>query len=144
MCAGLRRGARESSNWRCRRECGGGTTQPSEAAAAAAPPGPYIEGDCDVSSSAVAQVLVGMIQSWAKNLVIDLGFALEPQALDEFPEVCLGAARLSRLDVAAPPLVAAAPSDWVLGKRPGRPGLTHAEKAAAEAAAAAATEDDER
>jgi hypothetical protein len=77
--------------------------------------GAYLESDCDVASSTVALMLVGMIQTWAKSLVIDLGFAIEPQAADEFPEVVVGAVRLNRLDTTRPPLVRAEPEDFVLG-----------------------------
>lgn len=87
-------------------------------------PGAYLESDCDVASSTVALMLVGMLQTWAKSLVIDLGFAIEPLAADEFPEVVLAAVRLNRLDTTKPPLVAAAPTDCVLGSKTG---ATHAD-----------------
>jgi hypothetical protein len=97
-------------------------------------PGPYIEGDCDVSSSTVAQMLVGLLQSYAKNLVIDLGFAIEPRSEEECPEVVLGAVRLSRIDVSKPPLIKAQAGDWVLGTL----GVTHADPEGAVGAAEAA------
>lgn len=79
-------------------------------------PGPYIEGDCDVSSSAMATMLVSLLQQYAKHLVIDLAFAIEPRDEDELPEAVLGVVRLSRIDVVQPVLVAAEPEDWVLGQ----------------------------
>lgn len=85
-------------------------------------PGPYLEADCDVASSSVAYVLVSLMQQYAKHIVIDLGFAIEPRAEDECPEVVLGSARLSRIDVSKPPVIPAEPGDWVLGAL----GVTHA------------------
>lgn len=87
----------------------------SAASAGGAGLGPYLEGDCDVASSTVAQMLVGLLQQYAKHLVIDLGFAIEPRDASECPEVVLGAVRLNRIDVGRPPLVKARAGDWVLG-----------------------------
>lgn len=81
--------------------------------------GPYIESDCDVASSTVAQMLVGLLQQYAKHLVIDLGFAIEPRDEEECPEVVLGAVRLNRIDVGKPPLIKAKDGDWVLGSSDG-------------------------
>jgi hypothetical protein len=99
----------------------GGAGAPSSSSAGGL--GPYLEGDCDVASSTVAQMLVGLLQQYAKNLVIDLGFAIEPRAGEECPEVVLGAVRLNRIDVSKPPLVKARAGDWVLGSR----GVTYAD-----------------
>lgn len=74
--------------------------------------GPYIESDCDVASSTVAQMLVGLLQQYAKHLVIDLGFAIEPRDEEECPEVVLGAVRLNRIDVSKPPLIKAKDGAW--------------------------------
>ncbi len=49
------------------------------------------------------------------SFAIDLAFAIEPREEDTLPEVVLGSVRLSRMDVARPPLVVAEPTDWVLG-----------------------------
>jgi hypothetical protein len=84
-------------------------------------PGPYLEADCDVASSNMAFVLVSLLQQYAKYIVIDLGFAIEPRADDECPEVVLGSVRLSRIDVTKPPLVAADAGDMILGSV----GVTH-------------------
>ena len=84
-------------------------------------PGPYLEADCDVASSSIALMLVSLMQSYAKALVIDLGFTIEPREEDECPEVVVGAVRLSRIDVSRPPVIAARAGDWVLGAI----GVTH-------------------
>jgi hypothetical protein len=84
-------------------------------------PGPYLEADCDVASSSVAYMLVSLIQKYAKYLVIDLGFAIEPRTEEECPEALVGTVRLSRIDVTKPPLVTAQAGDWVLGTV----GVTH-------------------
>lgn len=84
-------------------------------------PGPYLEADCDVASSSIAHMLVSLLQQYAKYIVIDLGFAIEPRTDDECPEVLLGTVRLSRMDVSAPRMVKVVPGDWVLGKV----GVTH-------------------
>lgn len=86
-------------------------------------PGPYMEADCDVASSSIAYMLVSLLQQYAKYIVIDLGFAIEPRTDEECPEIVLGTLRLSRLDVTKPPLVKAKPGDWVLGAL----GVTHGE-----------------
>jgi hypothetical protein len=84
-------------------------------------PGPYLEADCDVSSSSMAYMLVSLLQQYAKYVVIDLAFAIEPRAEDECPEVVLGTVRLHRIDVSAPPVIAADAGDAVLGAL----GVTH-------------------
>jgi len=84
-------------------------------------PGPYIEADCDVASSQMAYMLVSLLQQYAKYVVIDLAFAIEPRAEDECPEVVLGTVRLHRIDVTAPPVIAAEAGDAVLGAL----GVTH-------------------
>lgn len=78
-------------------------------------PGPYIESDCDVASSSMAFVLVSLLQQYARFIVIDLGFAIEPRADDECPEVVLGSCRLSRIDVTKPPMLSADAGDMVRG-----------------------------
>jgi len=78
-------------------------------------PGPYLECDCDVASSSMAYVLVSLLQSYAKYIVIDLGFAIEPRENENLPEVVLGSVRLSRIDVDRPIIVDAEPQDWILG-----------------------------
>jgi hypothetical protein len=85
--------------------------------------GPYLESDCDVASSSVAQAIVGVIQQYAKLVVIDLAFAIEGREADELPEVVLGTVRMSRLEVSQMPVIEALPSDEVLG----RPGELHGE-----------------
>jgi hypothetical protein len=50
-----------------------------------------------------------------RYIVIDLAFTIEPREGDTLPEVILGCARLSRIDVARPPLSPAEAHDCVLG-----------------------------
>jgi hypothetical protein len=101
-------------------------------------PGPYLESDCDVASSSMAFVLVSLLQQYAKYIVIDLGFAIEPRSDEECPEAVLGSVRLSRMDVTRPPTVAAEPGDMVLGAA----GVTHGSAPPAGAAASAIGEGD--
>lgn len=96
-------------------------------------PGPYLEADCDVSSSSMAFVLVSLLQQYAKHIVIDLAFAIEPRDDDELPEAVLGTVRLSRIDVVRPGLIAAEPDDWVLGQMGTRHGDTPSAEGGAEA-----------
>lgn len=86
-------------------------------------PGPYLEADCDVGSSSMAYWLVGLLQQYAKHVVIDLGFTIEPREEDTLPEVILGAVRLSRVELSRTPVLTAFGDDWVLGKM----GFTHAD-----------------
>ena len=78
-------------------------------------PGPYLESDCDVASSSMAFVLVSLLQSYAKYLVIDLAFTIEPRESDTLPESVLGCIRLSRIDADKQPMIDAEPADWQLG-----------------------------
>lgn len=59
----------------------------------------YLECDVDVASSSMASMLTGLLQQYARYLVIDLGFTLQGEEHDELPEQCLGTVRLSRLDL---------------------------------------------
>jgi len=56
-----------------------------------------IEVDCNVMSSSVATMIVGVIEGAAKSVVIDLAFTIEGREEEELPEVLLGAVRLSRM-----------------------------------------------
>jgi hypothetical protein len=78
-------------------------------------PGPYLETDCDVASSSMAFVLVSLLQSYAKFLVIDLAFTIEPKEEDCLPEVVVGCLRLSRINAELCPMISASPEDFVLG-----------------------------
>jgi hypothetical protein len=78
-------------------------------------PGPYLESDCDVASSSMAFVLVSLLQSYAKYLVIDLAFTIEPREEECLPEVVIGCLRLSRINMDLCPMITAAPEDFVLG-----------------------------
>jgi hypothetical protein len=45
---------------------------------------------------------VGLVQSYAKALCIDLGFVIQGEEDEELPEHILGCVRLSRLDLSLP------------------------------------------
>ncbi|DBA00270.1 TPA: hypothetical protein N0F65_007914 [Lagenidium giganteum] len=59
----------------------------------------YFELDVDISSSAVANRVVGLVTGYTKKLVIDMGFLLEGQRQDELPERLFGSCRLVHLDL---------------------------------------------
>lgn len=59
----------------------------------------YFELDVDISSSAVANRVVGLVSGYTKKLVIDMGFLLEGQRQDELPERLFGSCRLVHLDL---------------------------------------------
>lgn len=59
----------------------------------------YFELDVDISSSAVANRVVGLVIGYTKKLVIDMGFLVEGQRPDELPERLFGAARLVHIDM---------------------------------------------
>ena len=99
----------------CDANLGGGHRARGGSVVSLAGPGPYLEADCDVASSSMAFVLVSLLQQYARYLVIDLGFAIEPRAEDECPEVVLGSVRLSRINVTRPPMLAADAGDMLLG-----------------------------
>ena len=59
----------------------------------------YFEVDIDISSSAVANRVVGLVSGYTKKLVIDMGFLLEGQRVDELPERLFGSCRLLHIDL---------------------------------------------
>jgi hypothetical protein len=59
----------------------------------------FAEVDCNVMSSSIASMIVSVIEGAAKNVVIDLAFAIEGREEAELPEALLGAVRLSRMDL---------------------------------------------
>ena len=74
-----------------------------------APAADALEADVDVSSSYVAQKVLGIVKGVAKSLVLDLAFLVEGKGADELPERILGAIRLHRPDLSKfPP----APAAW--------------------------------
>jgi hypothetical protein len=77
--------------------------------------GPYLEADCDVMSSSMAFMLVSLMHQYAKNIVIDLGFCIEPREDAELPEVVLGTFKLSRVDTNKIPIISKEETDWPLG-----------------------------
>jgi hypothetical protein len=58
----------------------------------------YLEASVDVTSSAAAAYVTGMVRGATRSLAIDLGFVLEAHASHELPEALLGAFRLHHLD----------------------------------------------
>jgi hypothetical protein len=46
----------------------------------------YVETDVDVSSSAIASQIVGVLRGYAKNFVCDVGVVLQGECEDELPE----------------------------------------------------------
>jgi len=59
----------------------------------------YCEIAIDVGSSKVAQKVMGVCTSFAKSLVIDLGYTIEGKKEEELPERVLGAIRLHYIDL---------------------------------------------
>lgn len=57
------------------------------------------EVEVDVSSSAVAGKILGLVKGAAKSLVIDLSFLLEGKEIAHLPEVLIGGARMSHIDL---------------------------------------------
>lgn len=57
------------------------------------------EVEVDVSSSTVAANILGLVKGAAKNLVIDLSFLIEAKKSEHLPEVLIGGARMSHLDL---------------------------------------------
>ena len=69
----------------------------------------YVEIDCDVGKSLsylpAISTLIGLLQQYAKSLVIDVGFAVEAQDEDELPEALVCAARLHHMVPSSPAVV---------------------------------------
>jgi hypothetical protein len=63
----------------------------------------YFELDIDVSSSLIAQRVVGIAYGYAKLLTVDLAMVLQGDARDELPEVPFAGMRLVGLDFDAAP-----------------------------------------
>jgi hypothetical protein len=60
-------------------------------------PLPILEACVDCNSSPAAGRIVSLVKSYARSLVVDLAFTLEPQREAEMPERVLGCARLCRI-----------------------------------------------
>lgn len=67
--------------------------------AAGCGPLPILEACVDCNSSPAAGRIVSLVKSYARSLVVDLAFTLEPQRAAEMPERVLGCARLCRIDL---------------------------------------------
>jgi len=63
----------------------------------------YLEIDVDIATSYVAQKILGVVQGYAKNLIVDLGFLIEGREEKELPEVMLGAVRFHNVDLGTIP-----------------------------------------
>jgi len=59
----------------------------------------YVETDLDISSSIIANNIVGLCRGYALHLVVDIGIALEGLAENELPEKLLTSIRLSHLNM---------------------------------------------
>ncbi|CBN79393.1 conserved unknown protein [Ectocarpus siliculosus] len=59
----------------------------------------YFEVDIDIGSSVVAYNTVSLAIGYAKSLCVDMGFCIQGETDDEFPEVLLGVVRLKKMDV---------------------------------------------
>eukprot|EP00470_Lotharella_oceanica_P011491 CAMPEP_0170187720 /NCGR_PEP_ID=MMETSP0040_2-20121228/42434_1 /TAXON_ID=641309 /ORGANISM="Lotharella oceanica, Strain CCMP622" /LENGTH=172 /DNA_ID=CAMNT_0010434823 /DNA_START=189 /DNA_END=710 /DNA_ORIENTATION=+ len=76
----------------------------------------YLEIDVDISSSYVAQKILGVVQGTCKTLQVDLGFLIEGKNERELPEVMIGAIRYHHVDLGAIPQLkveSLSPSDSV-------------------------------
>ncbi|OQR95268.1 hypothetical protein ACHHYP_00153 [Achlya hypogyna] len=62
----------------------------------------YFEVDLDISSSSVANTVVGMVTGVTKILVVDMAFLLESQTEEELPEAILGTVRLQHVSLDNP------------------------------------------
>jgi hypothetical protein len=60
---------------------------------------PILEACVDCNSSPAAGRIVSLVKSYARSLVVDLAFTLEPQRAAEMPERVLGCARLFRISL---------------------------------------------
>ena len=73
----------------------------------------YFELDLDISSSAIAQRVVGIAGGYAKMLTVDMVLVLQGDSVDELPEVPFGAMRIIGIDFNTaphhPPLAAPVP-----------------------------------
>ena len=59
----------------------------------------YFELDVDVGSSSVARNVTGIAMSYAKSLIVDMGFCLQGNDDNELPEVLMGTVRIVHIDV---------------------------------------------
>jgi len=59
----------------------------------------YFEIDIDLSSSAMATQVLGMVRGYSKDMVVDLGITIEGQAKDELPEEILCQTRYHHVDL---------------------------------------------
>lgn len=63
----------------------------------------YFEIDCDISSSAIAKNITGLVLGYAKTLVIDMAICLEGKEEEELPEVIMGCCQARHVDLLCPP-----------------------------------------
>ena len=64
--------------------------------------GNYIEVDCDVTSSKMASLLVGMLKRSLSSVVVDLAFVIQGESPSELPEHILGTVKLARMSLKTP------------------------------------------
>mmetsp|Transcript_28035 Transcript_28035/g.47134 ORF Transcript_28035/g.47134 Transcript_28035/m.47134 type:complete len:620 (+) Transcript_28035:60-1919(+) len=59
----------------------------------------YLEIAIDMSSSVIAQNILGLVRGVSKNLVVDVGLGIEPTKEEEMPEALLALCRYAHLDL---------------------------------------------
>ncbi|OQR91490.1 hypothetical protein THRCLA_08973 [Thraustotheca clavata] len=59
----------------------------------------YFELDVDITSSAVANRVTGLVLGYTKKLVVDMGFLIEGRQSEELPERLFGACRMTYVDM---------------------------------------------
>ena len=61
-----------------------------------------LEADINISSSASAEKMWGIVGAVARTIVVDLAFIIEAKEAHQLPERLLGAVRILKIDVDAP------------------------------------------
>lgn len=79
----------------------------------------FVEVDIDISSSVIANAIVGVAIGYITTLTVDLAFLIEGQDQSELPERILGAIRFSELDVASarPVELSSDPGEYEMTKK---------------------------
>ena len=71
------------------------------------PTGPAKGHPWGLGSSSVATVIVNLVHSYAKQLVINLGFAVQGNNSEELPEQMIGAVQIMGIDLTSCPTLVA-------------------------------------
>jgi len=59
----------------------------------------YLEIDCDIGSSTVANGVLGLVVGVMTTLVVDMAFLVQANTVDELPERLIGAVRVSHIEL---------------------------------------------